>query len=169
MGLLINVASFDKSAWIDRAWRKKKSVARLRSDIRGIRGLESVVRWCEERGLEVEFKRVSGGEYDPENSRILVSSAAKPETQLFILLHECGHHLFESSATARAQVAQDARKGSIAYTVNHLAEEFEAWARARKLADRLKVPLDESFERYRVRCLNTYIEWAADRGRGYDD
>jgi len=164
----MTVTLFCRSTWTNRALAKR-SKERVARDLDAIRGLALAVDWCNERGITVEFKRISNGEYDAEANKILVTCSGMPETQLHVLLHECGHHLFKTSSTARAQQTCDARRGTLVYTVNGLGEEFEAWSRGRRLAERLGISLTERYETYRIRCLSTYIDWARNKGKGYEE
>lgn len=131
--------------------------------------LTMLVYWCESRGIEIDFRRMTGGEWDPETNTILCSSAASPEKQVHTILHEIGHWMYETGHAARSQATSEARKGSVRYAVDHLGEEYEAWALGARLARSIGISLGESWERYRTECLATYIDWASSRGRGYDD
>jgi hypothetical protein len=48
------------------------------------------------------------------------------------------------------------------YRVETLTEEIEAWARGRKLAERLNLYIDDkNFRKLTNECIYSYIEWAA--------
>lgn len=157
------MVAFNRHTWEERVRTSKVKDRRYR-DMIAVRDLSTVIEWCRVQGIEVGFTRMSNGEYDPDNQQISVSSAARPETQLFILLHECGHHLFKT--TGRSQV-EPTRVGSTAYVVEHLSEEFEAWRLGSELAQDLDIALTKHWHVYKTRCLASYIDWAAKRGQGY--
>jgi hypothetical protein len=82
-------------------------------------------------------------EFAPECT-IYISADLAPSTQLHMALHECGHVLIG-----------DHRKTP--KPIDKLAEEIEAWNRARRLAGRLKIRINASaWRRLRNACLASY-------------
>ena len=138
-------------------------------DIASIEGLSVIVDWCYSRGLIVEFiKTRNGGLYDHEDKRINVSCHLRPEKQLHTLLHECGHHLVEArghNATDRfgngyRNVNPDILR-TFVHEVDLLDEEFEAWSRGLRLAERLNVSVNvESYNSTKAKCIKTHLKAA---------
>lgn len=170
------MSSFDRDVWLERARgrrdralasSRRRSDARLQHerDVAAIDSMETIVAWCSERGVDVDFVRLnSSGLYDPEDRSILICANALPETQMHFLLHECGHYLIakcgEKSVRSSqpAQLAEDPR--SLVNKLDTVSEEFEAWRRGEKLARRLKVTLDaERYSKHKARAVASYCEW----------
>lgn len=156
------MSSFDRETWLHRV-RSRKDTSRVDRDEVAVDGLDRIINWCTARAITVEFRKISDGTYYGDEKKIVISSSAAPETQLWLILHECGHHLFTLPSYQRTP-----RIGTITYCVNELAEEFAAWDSARKVAIELGITLDAKFERFRLRCLYQYVDWAAKRGKGYN-
>ena len=166
--ILTGMSRFDREKWIERV-ENSCYVSRRTRDLRAVDHLTVLVAWCQARNIEIDFRRMTGGEWDPESRFILCSSSARPEKQVYTILHEIGHWMYETRHAARSQATTEARKGSVRYAVDHLGEEYEAWNNGARVAAQLSIPLDESWECYRIECLATYIDWASSRGKGYDD
>lgn len=143
---------------------KPDAAARFSRDIKHIDDLAIVIAWCERRKLEVLFGKRANGIIEGKTVRINGRSA--PEQQLYILIHECGHHLIgERERDERYGMGYNAdepnEKRTLLHRVDVVDEEFEAWDRGRKLAGRLGVKLDkEAFHRARASYLKTYMKWA---------
>ena len=181
------MSKFDEKLWKQRAWDKhckairsgkdpKSATLRWSEDVRYATGLRSVVGWCDARGLKVTFSRKGGGIYYPVRKEICISSQASPKTQLYLLLHECGHHLINpDNKFGRYSKGYDSSDPEVTKTVHHrldvLEEEFEAWHRGWKLACRLKVMEPEEKEEYdklRIKMLKSYLLWAT-KAKGYEN
>jgi hypothetical protein len=168
------VPRFDPELWKRRAFERfKRARARgqhtntLFRDIASIDRIEAVVEWCEARGIDVTFDRQPNGEYDLDGRRIFVNGRLAPESQLFILLHECGHSLIgERNRLQRygnghsvGDMPHFTRR--LVHRVDVIDEELEAWHRGLRLAQRLGI--DVNVDRYnltRARYVRSYIRWA---------
>jgi hypothetical protein len=175
------MASFDAEVWYERArarYRKKQltaknkahAVKRLEQDRIHIDALDAIMKWCSGRGINVTFCRRQGGMYYPENKQIQINGRLLPERQVFFLLHECGHHLIgdkekhERFGMGHSQEDPDLRR-TFQHRCDILDEEFEAWHRGFKLAQRLKLKINkERFDCVKVEMLKTYIKWVAAPG-----
>lgn len=178
------MAKFDPRKWEDRAWtryakvakdkrvspkRKKSEARKLNKDIAAINGLKAVVEWCELRRISVEFtNRHSAGSYHNDNKIIYINSTQTLEKQLFVLLHECGHLLIDDPSDTtlfRFRHGYHETKPEIKRKFIHrcqiLEEEFEAWYRGRKLANKLGIQInDYNFETLKAGMLKSYMKWA---------
>lgn len=175
------MSEFDPQTWVNRAWeRHHKRVAgksaekrlveakKLTVDLDSISGIEAVVAWCAFRRIRVVFTTKSGGIYDPGLGEIHINSRQSIENQLYTLLHECGHLLIDDrSQTTEFRfrkgyyVLDEVVRKSFVHRVSIVDEEFEAWARGRKLARKLGVKInDDVFDELKAKFLRSYMLWA---------
>lgn len=173
------MASFDQATWQDRAKRRferasngstkvrDKAKDQFERDTKAIYTLQTLVNWCKEHSIIVEFKRIGDGMFDPDKNTIFIGGRAMPETQVGWLLHECGHWLVDNSPSRRVrcgvqnEVQPDDERNLIT-RVDIVNEEFDAWRRGGNLAKRLKLKINkERFERQKASALVTYMRWAA--------
>jgi hypothetical protein len=140
---------------------------RFMRDVQAIRGIERTLQWCTARRLYVSFASCHSGLFEGRDIR--VPARYCPATQLFTLLHECGHYLLDSSSASSGFKFGWARAGDAAAhrTWRHRAdivrEEVEAWKHGERLARRLKIGLDEpKYDAYRDARLKDYMAWALD-------
>ncbi len=177
---------FDRNEWLARCLKRfnrraavdKPSADRqYASDYHAVCGLESVIDWLKGKGISVDFLKTDSGRYLPTIFRIEISASQDPQTQLYTLLHECGHLLVETSKTryrdfpnGYLRVEQDVKGRDLLYKVDVIAEEFEAWNRGLKLAERLNVVVDRpKFDHVKANALKSYFRWASRRGRVADE
>jgi hypothetical protein len=179
------MAAFDREQWLERAQRRyRKALDAQRpharkafnKDKRFIDCLHVVVEWARRHGLSVSFTRTTGdsggGKWIAEERVIEVSSCSLPEYQLYTVLHEAGHYLLQGTGSPPKSYVERFGEGyikggndrvlekSLDHRLAVLEEEFEAWHRGRKLADRLGLKLDEkSYAMIRRRMLKTYVGW----------
>lgn len=174
---------FDPELWKHRAIKRFQKASadgrpsagkKLHRDMDSIAKLAVVVAWVESRKLEVCFAKRFGGLYESWCSRITVNGRLEPEQQLYVLLHECGHHLVgERESGQRYSQGWHAEDGATKRTLVHridiIDEELEAWHRGLKLAKRLKIKVNaERYNATRARYVKTYLQWATGRRRNSD-
>ena len=131
--------------------------------------IEAVILWCESRGISVSFVREPNGEYDLNDRSISINGRLAPETQLFILLHECGHSLIgtrqrrQRYGNGHSAVDVDLRFARrLLHRIDVIDEELEAWHRGLKLAKRLGIQINvDRYNLVRARCIKAYARWAA--------
>jgi hypothetical protein len=175
------MAEFNSQVWVNRAWARhhkrvegkspEKRLAeakKLTTDLDSISGIETVVGWCAFRRIRVVITTKSDGVYDPGLGEIHINSRQSIENQLYTLLHECGHLLIDDrSQTTEFRfrkgyyvLDKEVRK-SFVHRVSIVDEEFEAWARGRKLARKLGVKInDDVFDELKAKFLKSYMLWA---------
>jgi hypothetical protein len=172
------MATFDPTLWKTQARRrlfqrekKRRPDAKLLygRELGAINGISTVIEWCNQRSIVVDFIQVisgpfADGSYDPQTKIIEINARSRPETQLFYLLHECGHHLIAQCGDKRIrhvthnQLLNDKR--SLVSKIDEIAEEFEAWIRGRKLAERLDIYVNAvRFEQEKAEALATYCRF----------
>lgn len=103
----------------------------------------------------------SGGSfYYPDSRHIEIGWRLGKTTQLYHLLHECGHYLINRSGPTRLAAANgDTRSTEVRIAV--VEEEIEAWHRGRRLAARLGIKIDRKrWARVRRDALASYMRWA---------
>ena len=119
----------------------------------------------------MEFVAPSGGTYKHEEKVLEVSYRSYPESQLYTLLHEAGHHLVWSTAPKlykekyeRGYQRVEESDRTPQHKIDAIAEELEAWYRGWKLAKRLHLGLDKKrYTSCRDKNIRTYFRWALDQ------
>lgn len=177
---------FDKSEALRRARirlarrgavsREEAEAAHAREYL-AIDNMERVVKWAKSRGLSVDVHpKIDVGRYHSESRRVEISSRFGPEKQLVVMLHEIGHYLIEMGGRAAEQfphgynrIDEGHPSRDVLHKIDVVAEEFEAWRRGWKLAERLQIPIDrEYYDTIRAEYLKSYFRWAMKRGRVAD-
>ena len=102
--------------------------------------------WANERGYFIDFRENGDNSICSVSKIIEIDSSIPVETQVYYLLHECGHVLvFENGSfynfkhIKKAYPEEDEH-----HRVFVVLEEAEAWKRAFKLAQRLFIDIDEN-------------------------
>lgn len=142
-----------------------------------IDAMAKVVEWVRARGYDVVFTGGEAGAYNPKLNRIELSGRLSTERQLHVLLHECGHFLIEGIGDSRskkypngyARIDEKIEGRDVIHKIDVIAEEFDAWHRGLRLAERLQIYIDtDAFNKTRAKMLMSYIHWATRRGRVVD-
>jgi len=118
----------------------------------------------------VQFGKKPGGIYNAVEKSITIAGRTAPEKQLYMLLHECGHHLIgfdkcdERFGMGYPYVNDPQINATFQHRIACLEEEIEAWHRGWRLAKRLQLDLKrDQFDKVKLECLRTYIKWANSR------
>lgn len=135
--------------------------ADLKKDISFIKKLQKISNWCDSKGIGLQF---SGKQCEVnENGIININLKCTPETQVYSLLHECGHVLIGQTNKKfdNGYSTNDPNmKKSLLHRTDVLYEECEAWHRGWKLSKRLGIKLNKlAYDRYKTQCLKTYVRW----------
>jgi len=147
--------------------RKKKKEALIKE------GFKSLERWVNAKNFEVDYEYNTVDYIDEDERQIIINTRSGAEIQLYALLHECGHLIIRKSkdykskypVSCKLQSKNKQIEGSIAYKMDVVREEIEAWDKGKDLAKRLNIHLDEQkFLNLVNKCVMTYIEWAAKPG-----
>jgi Zn-dependent peptidase ImmA (M78 family) len=113
--------------------------------------LESLVVWAYSKGFAVIFDKKGGDNICFSSKTIEIMESRSLEEKLYILSHECGHILAKKKITHFVNEKQR--------MVERIIEEIEAWNRAEKLLERLKVPFDlEKFQQMKYDALDKYCK-----------
>jgi hypothetical protein len=128
------------------------------------RSLDAAVCWAESNGYSVIIDKDSDDSIDTESKFIFIKSTNRIETQLYVMLHECGHYLVRKNGSVFQynHVSDSYGEKSKIYKTFVLIEEVEAWRRGYLLAIRLGIPInDERWNRMVGSAINKYADWAS--------
>ena len=126
--------------------------------------ISSVCDWLERRGYYIEFSRKGDDSVDRENKIVSINTTRSLETQLHVMLHECGHILVLESDPVVSGIDEVLSKYSSKAKIHKtftVIEEVEAWKRGLKLAKRLSIPINkEKWNKDVARAIYKYMLWA---------
>ena len=127
-------------------------------------GIAILVEWLDRKGYFVDFDKKGDDSVDCSNKIVSINNTRTKETQLYILLHECGHILIDNneSVVKYKDVQERFAERTAINKVFTVMEEAEAWKRGKLLAKRLGIHIDEEkWNKDITRALGKYIKWAA--------
>ena len=136
----------------------------LKKDLSHNKKLKKIASWCDTKGVGLQFSgKPCVVEYHESVMVININVRCSPETQVYSLLHECGHTLV-GEKNKKFGNGYDAEDPNVLKSLMHrtdvLYEECEAWHRGYKLAQRLGIKLNKrAFDIYKSQCLKTYVKW----------
>ena len=126
--------------------------------------LDIVTGWAEDKGYFVLFEEDGDDAIDCISKVISIKSTNRIETQLYVLLHECGHALVRENGSIfdfEGVESQYSKRSKIS-RVFVLMEEVEAWKRGFSLANRLGIPIDiDRWNRAVSKAIWKYAEWTS--------
>ena len=105
--------------------------------------------------------------------RITYDRRQTDEGVLYSLLHEYGHwklictgNKYSKKYFSQKKADKDGRsKRSIAYKVDILREEYDAWRIGLEVAKELNLKINrQNYEKHSAICLKTYCDWVCDSG-----
>ena len=126
--------------------------------------IDILVGWLDAKDYHVEFDRKGDDSVALADRIVSINTTRSTETQLYILLHECGHVLIHNNdhIIGYREVQENFKERSDIHKVFQVMEEAEAWKRGRFLARRLGIEInEEKWNKDLSRALNKYIKWAA--------
>lgn len=127
--------------------------------------LQTLEYWAYTKGYYIEFSRNGDDSVDRESKIISINTNRSEETQLYTLLHECGHILVYGSDKIMdtKSVTENFSEKSNMYRVFTVIEEVEAWKRGLSLANRLGIAVNkDKWNRDVARALKLYMKWCLD-------
>lgn len=132
--------------------------------------IKTLETWVHKRNWTINFKAYSTDKMSTDDKEISINSKLSLETQLYTLLHECGHILARAKlkqyykrypSTHRVEIKKF-NKGLMrakAYKIDALSEEIDAWRSGKQLAKRLKIQINEkNFNTIMYKSVFTYVE-----------
>jgi len=126
--------------------------------------IDILIGWLDAKDYHVEFDKKGDDSVSLESKIISINTTRSIETQLYILLHECGHVLIHNNdrIIGYREVQENFKERSDIHKVFQVMEEAEAWKRGRFLARRFGIEInEEKWNKDLSRALNKYIKWAA--------
>ena len=125
--------------------------------------IEVLVGWLDNKGYYVDFDRNGDDSVDTSSKIVSINTTRTSETQLYILLHECGHVLIHNNENVvkYRDVQERFLEKTVINKVFTVMEEVEAWKRGKLLARRLRINIDEEkWNKDVTRALHKYMRWA---------
>jgi hypothetical protein len=126
--------------------------------------IDILIGWLDAKDYHVEFDKKGDDSVSLESKIISINTTRSIETQLYILLHECGHVLIHNNdrIIGYREVQENFKERSDIHKVFQVMEEAEAWKRGKFLARRFGIEInEEKWNKDLSRALNKYIKWAA--------
>lgn len=125
--------------------------------------IDSLIFWADDYGYSVGFSPNGEDSISSDAKYIEINSNSTIETQLYTLLHECGHLLIynNGSTFGFSDIHKNFSEKSNTHKVFTVIEEIEAWKRGRSLAKRLDIYVDDDAWNRRVcSAIKKYMIWA---------
>ena len=125
--------------------------------------IDALVIWAFEKGYYVIFDRNGDDSICRESKIISIKNTRSLETQLYTLLHECGHLLIYNNNSVFEYERVEGSYGEKTMTRKsfRVIEEVEAWKRGKTLASRLGITINEKkWDREVSSAINKYMKWA---------
>ena len=127
------------------------------------KSIDALICWADKYGYSVSFLYNGEDSISSDAKYIEINSNNTIETQLYTLLHECGHLLIynNGSAFGFSNIHENFSEKSNTHRVFTVIEEVEAWKRGRSLAKRLGIYVDDDAWNRRVcSAIKKYMVWA---------
>jgi len=130
--------------------------------------LQNLVEYSRNQNVNVMFVRGCDDAYDVDNQTIEINNNRTIKNQVYILLHELGHHKIITSRKfakkfARLNTEQLAR--NLSKSILELEEEVVAWHIGEDIAEQLDIPIDKTYQVLKSKCLKTYVNSIASKKR----
>jgi hypothetical protein len=125
--------------------------------------INSLIYWADSYGYQVAFVAYGEDSICDSAKYIEINSNNTLETQLYCLLHECGHLLIHNNGSTFNffKISKNFSEKSNTHKVFRVIEEIEAWKRGRGLAKRLCINIDEDAWNRRIcSAIKKYMAWA---------
>lgn len=135
--------------------------------------LNSLIVWAEEKGYCVSFDENGDNCVCTQSKIIEINSSAPLRSQVYYLLHECGHVAIDENGSFwnykknptnfynKPPSEYESKIERDSYRVYTVIEEVEAWKRGFNLACRLGIPIPkDEWEKEMLDAIAKYIDWA---------
>ncbi len=129
--------------------------------------LTTLKQHCVNNNIEVVFKRGCQDAYTVETQLIEINSNRTKQNQVYILLHEIGHHKVVNNKKLAKKFASlnQPYSRNLSNKILNLEEEVMAWHYGENLAAELGIELDSKYQVLKAKCLKTYIESISSKKR----
>tara|TARA_Y100001938_G_scaffold148908_1_gene233984 strand:+ start:401 stop:895 length:495 start_codon:yes stop_codon:yes gene_type:complete len=149
--------------------KEAAALSKQREEKKWQRAFNKIEKWAK----KTKYFEVYPGNFDAAlvDSNVIVynMNTGSMKNRIYSLLHECGHVLAMTSKGYKKKFPllhkqrfgrKKINKNKNAYRIEILAEEIDAWKRGKKLAKRLGISLDKSYDDYAARWVMTYVRCA---------
>ena len=102
----------------------------------------------------VDFDPLGMDEFWIDDKVITINDSQSPRKQLFVLLHEAGHVILRSNSEFSKMFP-----GAETSKIEILKEEVMAWEEARKLANKLEIPMGKDWDIHVRQAIMRYVNW----------
>ena len=102
----------------------------------------------------VDFDPLGMDEFWIDDKVITINDTQSPRKQLFVLLHEAGHVILRSNNEFSKMFP-----GAETSKIEILKEEVMAWEEARKLANKLEIPMGKDWDVHVRQAIMRYVNW----------
>ena len=125
--------------------------------------MSRILLYCGLNGIQdVVFKHNIEDEYDTETKTIKVNKSRSLKHQLYILLHEYGHHhIFKDERLANkfSCIIERDPNNTLSEQILAIEEEILAWHFGEELAKFLGIELtDKKYQILKAKCLKSHIQ-----------
>lgn len=130
--------------------------------------LQNLVEYSRSQGINVMFLRGCEDAYDVDNQTIEINNRRTAKNQVYILLHEIGHHkiLKDNELHKKfASLTQPNISRTLSKRILSLEEEVIAWHIGEQFAQEHGIELDSTYQVLKSKCLQTYVESIASKKR----
>lgn len=127
------------------------------------RDLDQLTAWVFDKGYFVFFDKDGDDSICRESKIISIKNTRSLQTQLYTLIHECGHLLIykNNSVFEYSRIDDSYGENTATRKCFRVIEEVEAWKRGRTLAKKLGIELcDKKWDREVSSAINKYMRWA---------
>jgi hypothetical protein len=120
---------------------------------------DKLVDYCTSLDVKVYFKRGCQDGYTLENQKIEINSNRTKQNQVYILLHEIGHHkiISDNKLAKKFAVLNKTHSHNLSNKILNVEEEVMAWHYGENLATELEIELGPKYQVLKAKCLKSYI------------
>lgn len=138
---------------------------KLWEDHHAIAELQRLVEWGVRKSITFVMTS-SAAAWDVSTRTIYIPNRCRPQKQLFLTLHECGHslvqpHDYDGRFSKGYDAIEPGVKRSLIHRIDILDEELMAWSLGFDLARELEIVIDvPRFNQLKAQSIKSYIKWA---------
>ena len=122
--------------------------------------LTTLQEYCVNNNIQIVFKRGCQDGYTMKTQLIEINNRRTKQNQVYILLHEIGHHKIVSNKKLAKKFAtlNEPYSYNLSNKILNLEEEVMAWHYGENLAAELGIELDSKYQILKAKCLKSYID-----------
>lgn len=128
--------------------------------------LQNLVEYSRNQNVNVMFVRGCDDAYDVDNQTIEINNNRTIKNQVYILLHEIGHHkILKDNELQKKFASLTHIPQTLSKRILTLEEEVIAWHIGERVAQEHNIPLDSTYQVLKSKCLKTYVDSIASKKR----